>query len=392
MAPLTEATPKRPLKIAILGSRGIPARYGGFETFAEEIARRLTDQGVDVTVFCEATKGGRAMRMGRIKLAYAPVPCRGPLGRILYEVVSLLHCVKGYDVVYMLGYGTSFACWIPRLFGRKVWINMDGLEWRRSKWGPLAKLWLKCMEGIACKVANRLIFDNKALADQVQERRQPSAEISVLAYGAPLVTKTPSTEPLKALDIEPHNYHLMVCRFEPENHILEMVRAAANRESGPPLIVVSNTNTNGAWQKEVLFHASPLVRFLGPVYDQDTLRALRFHSQAYVHGHSVGGTNPSLLEAMGAGNFILAHDNPFNREVLGPMGRYFADEADFADKLWEAEATSERQRRMIGDGARDRAMNNYNWRMVADGYLALLNAEVAHSHTTSQVPVRGATG
>lgn len=391
MSPFTEASPKRPLKIAILGSRGIPARYGGFETFAEEIARRLTDQGVDVSVFCEATKGGRSMRMGRIKLEYVPVPCRGPLGRILYEVGSLLRCIKGYDVVYMLGYGTSFACWVPRLFGRKVWINMDGLEWRRSKWGPLAKFWLKGMEGIACKVAHRLIFDNKALADQVQERRKPSAQISVLAYGAPLVIKTPDVEPLTALGLEARNYLLMVCRFEPENHILEMVRAAANRESGPPLIVVSNTNTDGAWQKEVMCHAGPLVRFLGPVYDQKTLRALRFHSQVYVHGHSVGGTNPSLLEAMGTGSFVLAHDNPFNREVLGPMGRYFVDEGDFADKLWDAERTSERQRRMIGDGARDRVMNKYNWSKVADGYLGLLNAEVAQSHTNSQASVQGAT-
>ncbi len=379
------------MRIAIVGSRGIPARYGGFETFAEEIARRLSDQGVEVTVFCEASKGGRTMRMGRIRLEYVRLFGGGPLGRILYEVGSLLRCRKGYDVVYMLGYGTSFACWIPRLFGRKVWINMDGLEWRRSKWGPLAKSWLKAMEGIACRVAHRLIFDNQALADQVSERRKPQAAISVLAYGAPLVTKTPSVEHLHALGLEAHKYLLMVCRFEPENHVLEMVRAAASRDAGSPLIVVSNTNEDGQWQKEVMAQAGPLVRFLGPVYDQEVLRALRFHCLVYVHGHSVGGTNPSLLEGMGCGSYILAHDNPFNREVLGPMGSYFDCEADFADRLWDAERTSERQRRMVGDGARDRVMNYYNWEQVADGYFALLRAEVTHAPCAPRPSIQSAS-
>lgn len=376
MSSSPDSSTKRPLRIAILGSRGIPARYGGFETFAEEIARRLSAQGVEVTVFCEATKGGRPMRLGRIRLEYVRVPKLGPLGRIWYEVRSLIRARKGHDVVYMLGYGSSFGCWIPRLFGRRVWINMDGLEWRRSKWGWFAKRWLKAMEGMACKAAHRLIFDNLALAEEVQVRRNPPASSSVLAYGAPLVVKPPGVDPLRALGLEAGRFILMVCRFEPENHVLEIVRAAAARDSGAPLIVVSNTSANNAWQKEVMAQAGPLVRFLGPVYDPEVLRALRFHSQLYVHGHSVGGTNPSLLEAMGCGNFILAHDNPFNREVLGPMARYFSDEQDLATKLVEAEQAPERQRRMTGDAARDRAMNHYSWDQVASGYLELLNHEV----------------
>ncbi|MDF1837058.1 MAG: DUF1972 domain-containing protein [Planctomycetota bacterium] len=376
MSSSPDTSTKRPMRIAILGSRGIPARYGGFETFAEEIALRLSAQGAEVTVFCEATKGGRSMRLGRVRLEYVRVPGRGPLGRMLYEVGSLFRARKGYDVVYMLGYGSSFACWIPRLFGRRVWINMDGLEWRRSKWGWFARTWLKAMEGIACKAAHRLVFDNQALADEVQTRRNPSASISVLAYGAPLVVKAPSVEPLRALGLEAGRYHLMVCRFEPENHVLEIVRAAANRTGGAPLIVVSNTSQNNAWQKRVMAQACPLVRFLGPVYDPEVLRSLRFHSQLYLHGHSVGGTNPSLLEAMGCGNYILAHDNPFNREVLESMGRYFVDEEDLGQQLHAAEQAPERQRRMIGDGARDRAMNHYSWDRVAKGYHELLVHEV----------------
>jgi len=382
---------KRPMRIAIVGSRGIPARCGVAETLAEEIARRLSVQGVEVTVFCEATQGGRAVRLGRIRLEYVRLMSGGPLGRLLYEVASLVRARKNFDVVYMLGYGSSLACWVPRLWGRKVWVNMGGLEWKRSKWGFLVRLWLKIMEGIACRAAHRIVFDNQALADEVQARCKPKAQVSVLAYGAHTVTKATDIEPLRAHGLEAGRYMLMVCRFEPENHVLEIVRAAAKRETGAPLIVVANSRADTAWQKEVMAHAGPMVRFLGPVYDQEVLLALRFHCKVYLHGHSVGGTNPSLLEAMGCGSLVLAHDNPFNREVLGSMGRYFMDEADLENKLVAAEDTPDRQRQMIGDGARDRVMNYYVWDQVATGYLNLMAQEMSRPATASEVSLHGAS-
>ncbi len=372
MSDESESQTAKPLRVAILGSRGIPARYGGFETFAQEIAARLCERGVDVSVFCEAKSGGRPVRFGKVRLDYVHAFPKGPLGRIIYDLGCLWRARNKYDVVYMLGYGSSFLCWIPRLFGSRVWINMDGLEWRRSKWGPMARIWLKAMEGIACRVANRLVFDNQALASSVAQRRKVKGEISVLAYGAPVIGKTPDPAKIRSLGLEPGRYMLAVCRFEPENNLLEMVRAAAMRSEGAPLVVVSSTAERTPWQREVMAQAGPMVRFFGPVYDTQVLRALRFHSLAYVHGHSVGGTNPSLLESMGCGSLVLAHDNPFNREVLGEMGRYFADEEDFADKLWDIERMSERQRRMIGDGARDRIVNFYRWELVTEGYLGLI--------------------
>ena len=144
MSPQSKTPSPKPLRIAILGSRGIPARFGGFETFAQEIALRLADHGVEVTVFCEAKPGGRPVRFGKVRLEYVKAPFGGPLARILYDLGGYLRTLRGYDVVYMLGYG-SCVSWrgCRALFGRKVWINMDGLEWRRSKWGPLAKLWLQ---------------------------------------------------------------------------------------------------------------------------------------------------------------------------------------------------------------------------------------------------------
>ncbi|MEZ5975092.1 MAG: DUF1972 domain-containing protein [Planctomycetota bacterium] len=381
----------RPLRLAILGSRGIPARYGGFETFAQEIALRLSEQGVETTVFCEALAGGRPVRYGKVRLEYARAPFGGPPARILYDLFCLWRARSRYDVVYMLGYGSAFLCWIPRLFGTKVWINMDGIEWQRSKWGGFARWWLKSMEGIACRVANRLIFDNGALGHSVAQRRRNLPPQSVLAYGAPVVATPPDVGRLRTMGLEPGRYLLTVGRFEPENHLLEIVRAAAAREGGAPLIVVTSTAERTPWQREVLTHAGRLVRFVGPVYDQEVLRALRYHCLAYLHGHSVGGTNPTLLESMGCGNLILAHDNPFNREVLGEMGRFFADEADLSDKLWDVERMGERQRRLIGDGARDRVINLYTWDHVAHGYLELLSA-FAGSRSPKEPVLREASG
>ena len=381
----------RPMRIAILGSRGIPARHGGFETFAQEIALRLSERGVEATVFCEAKAGGRPVRFGKVRLEYVRAPLAGPIARILYDLGGLLRCRKRYDVVYMLGYGSAFLCWIPRVFGRQVWINMDGLEWQRSKWGPLARLWLKTMEGLACRLAHRVIFDNQALQHAVAKRRKRIAPTSVLAYGAPVQTKAPDAARVRSLGLEPGRYLLAVCRFEPENNLLEIARAAAAREGGAPLVVVSTTEERTPWHKQVMAQAGPMVRFIGPVYDPAVLRALRFHALCYLHGHSVGGTNPSLLEAMGCGNLVLAHDNPFNREVLGEMGRYFVDEADLADKLWDIERMSERQRRLIGDGARDRVVNFYGWNAITDAYVHLLNEELADTQAAANPAFRQAS-
>ncbi len=387
----SETPTSRPLRLAILGSRGIPARHGGFETFAQEIAARLSERGVEVTVFCEAKPGGRPVRYGKVRLEYVRAPFGGSLARVFYDLGALLRARKRYDVVYLLGYGSAFLAWIPRLFGRQLWINMDGLEWRRSKWGPLTSRWWKAMEGLAARWAHRLIFDNQAVALEVAQRRPKLAPHSVIAYGAPVQTQAPDPARVRALGLEPGRYLLTVCRFEPENNLLEIVSAAAQREGGAPLVVVSSTAERTAWQKKVMAHAGPLVRFIGPVYDPAILRTLRYHCQIYLHGHSVGGTNPSLLEAMGAGNMVLAHDNPFNREVLGEMGRYFSDPDDLADKLWDLERMSDRQRSLIGDGARDRVVNFYSWSAVTDRYIELLNESMSPEQTGASAPVRQAS-
>lgn len=360
------------MRLAILGSRGIPARYGGFETFVEELAPRLVARGVEVTVFCEATGEPAPAELGGVRLEHVPAGAPGPLRTVAYDLRCLWRARRDFDVVYMLGYGASFACWLPRLWGSAVWINMDGLEWRRSKWSRLARWYLRAMEGIAGRVATRLVFDNGALAGEIVARRRwRGVERTALAYGAPIV-RAADPAPLFELGLEPGGFDLALCRAEPENHLLEVVRAHVEADLPRPLVVVANTEAGTPYCDEVLAWASERVRFLGAVYEPRTVRALRFHCHTYLHGHSVGGTNPSLIEAMGCGAPVIAHDNPFNREVLGDAGLYFASEAALRGALAAAQAESPAGRRAIGAAARHRIEERYTWERVAQQYARLL--------------------
>tara|TARA_R110002072_G_scaffold125244_6_gene260960 strand:+ start:27674 stop:28825 length:1152 start_codon:yes stop_codon:yes gene_type:complete len=363
--------PSRRKSLAILGARGIPARYGGFETFVEELGTRLVARGHDVTVFCEFQPGPRPTTFKGVKLEYVKAWAPGPARTIQYDLSSLWQA-RRFEVVYMLGYGASFGLPIPRLFGAEVWMNMDGLEWRRSKWGRAAKWWLKFMEGVACKTTSRLIFDNKALADEVRGRRLTTVPYEVIEYGAPLVREPLDPAPLEAFGLKPDGYHIVVARCEPENHLVEIARAGARREGGLPLVIVSNTDADTPYAKIVRGAAGERVQNLGPIYDPSILQPLRQHALSYVHGHSVGGTNPSLIEALGCGNLVIAHDNVFNREVLGWEGRFFSTEGDLAQRLDEVESMDPAKRHEIRKALWDRAASWYSWERITDAYAVLL--------------------
>lgn len=369
-------------RIAFLGARGVPARYGGFETFVEEIGARLVERGIDVTVFCEAEPRlfGGAGRLGAhrgMHLQYVMPWAPGPARTIQVDVTGLIRATAGFDLVVLLGYGAAFAAWLPRVCGAKVWINPDGLEWQRSKWGRPAKLWLSLMEKIACRTADRLIFDNGALADVIGARaggRLP--EHSVLAYGAEPLGPGIDPEPLNELGLTPGMYDLLLCRFEPENHVAEIVEAHRRAAPDRPLVAVANTEVGTTYARETVEQGQGHVRFLGSIYDPSVLAPLRQNARLYMHGHSVGGTNPSLLEAMGAGSVVLAHDNPFNREVLGPQDVYWRDVGELVERIqgWSARTPEDLQ------GARDRNRQrieeDYSWERLADQYARLIHADV----------------
>jgi len=363
------------MKLAILGTRGIPARYGGFETFAEKLALGLCARGFDVTVFCEsgATPGPDTFQGVRLRYEYAPA--LGSLQTILFDMKCLWAARKGYDVVYMLGYGAAPFCLIPRLWGNSVWINPDGLEWARAKWGSVARTYFRVMEWVSLRVANRIIADAEAIETNLANRHGKLRDCTVIPYGCELIETPPAVKLLTEWGLSMGGYYLVVCRLEPENHVLEILQAFQRSKSSRQLIIVGNHLAETRYVAQLRVTRDPRIRMIGTVYDQAKLTCLRYHSFAYIHGHSVGGTNPSLLEAMGCGNLIFAHDNPFNRETLGPWGFYFSRPHELTEVIAQAERQdSELERHREGSRARVRAA--YNWPDIIARYADLLERPV----------------
>jgi glycosyltransferase involved in cell wall biosynthesis len=359
------------MKIAILGTRGIPAHYGGYETFAEKLGTGLSARGYDVTVFCESGESRESDVFQRVKLRNVSAPFLGPLQTILYDVQCLWAARQGYDVVYMLGYGAAPFCLIPRLWGSEVWINPDGLEWARAKWGIIAKSYFRLMEWISLYSANRIIADAEAIAASLADRHGRVRACTVIRYGCDVIEEPSPEPPLSEWNLFSESYYLVVCRLEPENHVLEILRAFQQSRSNRRLIVAGDHLAKTGYIEQLRAVRDPRIRMIGTVYDQVKLTCLRYHSFAYLHGHSVGGTNPSLLEAMGCGNLIIAQDNPFNRETLGPCGYYFANVPGLTKAIDLAER-EDQERARLREACRTRACTEYRWPDVISRYVALL--------------------
>jgi len=359
-------------RLAILGSRGIPANYGGFETFAEELAKRLVQCGVEVTVYCEDSGQAAAedQYLG-INLIHVPAPRLGPLSTILFDLKCLWRARRSFDVVYMLGYGTSLFCFIPRIWGTTVWINMDGIEWARSKWNRIAKMWFRIMEAVAMWTASVVIADADEIKKHLLGRHRRKPKIVVIPYGANKILSPPDQALLSEWQLTANNYYLVVCRLEPENHILDIVEGFISSESEITLAIVGDHETGTPYVEDLVKKSSDRIRYLGTVFDAPKLEALRWHCRTYCHGHSVGGTNPSLLEALACGNRIVAHENDFNREVAGNCAEYFSSSDELSALIREIDAdTRDEGRRDLGQRRID---DIYNWDIVAQAYADLLN-------------------
>ena len=366
---------KKRVRMAVLGSRGIPAKYGGFETFAEELATRLAATGFEVDVFCEAEEKLPEGFYKGVRLIYIKRYRIGPFTTILFDIASFWKARKQYDLVYMLGYGAGFFAFVPRLWKTKVWINMDGVEWARSKWSYLARLWFKSMEWTSIRTASRVIADAEAIKMHLIRRHGSRHECSVIAYGAYPVIAAPNPSGLKNWGLERDRYFLVVCRLEPENHVLEIIRGFIASGSEKRLIIVGEIRNPGPYVSKLIATEDERVLFIGTVFDKELLTCLRFYCHAYFHGHSVGGTNPSLLEAMGCGNLIIAHDNGFNREVLGNTGVFFKDENTIPDVVRKIEEL-EPGHQQLKTGALARIVEKYSWEQIASQYVELLGSDL----------------
>ena len=321
-----------PNTLRILGTRGVPAAHGGFETFAEYLSLYLVAKGWRVVVYCQEDGTGPVFEdtWQGVERVHIPVSQSGPKGTILFDWQATAHAAKHPDLCLTLGYNTAVFCALLRLKGIPNLINMDGIEWSRMKWGPVAKLWFWLNDWAGCWLGNHLVADHPQIKVHLQSRVR-SSKITTIPYGADAVTVN-TVKPLADLGmgLEAGRFWTVIARPEPENSLLEIVQGFSAKPRGMQLVVLGNYNPANSYHSAVMAAASPEVRFVGAIYDKTVVQALRVHSVGYVHGHQVGGTNPSLVEALGAGNAVLAHDNRFNRWVAGDSAMYFNGADDFS--------------------------------------------------------------
>lgn len=359
-------------KIKILGIRGIPAAHGGFETFAERLALYLVERGWLVTVYCQQDGKGAIIEdlWEGIHRVHIPVARSGPLGTIIFDWKSTLHAARLPGQVLTLGYNTASFGLVYRLRGMRNLINMDGIEWHRGKWGKAARAWFYLNDWAGCWLGNHLVADHPEIANHLATRVQRS-KITMIPYGADAV-ESADIGVLAEHGLEAKRYAVVIARAEPENSILEMVRAFSSKPRKVKLVILGRyTPDSNAYHKAVLAAASPDVIFTGAIYDSVKVAALRFYARFYVHGHQVGGTNPSLVEAMGAGSAILAHDNHFNRWVAGEGARYFSDTESCGQQMDVMFANDELIAQMSAF-SRDRHRQAYTWPQILNQYEMLL--------------------
>ena len=356
------------LKIGIIGTRGIPNAYGGFEQFAETLAAALVGKGHEVSVYNSSLHPFKEMHWRGVNI----IVCKdredkyGTAGQFIYD----LNCIKdsqkrNFDVLLHLGY-TSDSIWHSRWPKNCLNIvNMDGLEWKRQKYSWLTKVFLRKAESWAANYADVLIADSKPIQDYLQQKYNKQS--TYIPYPAEIF-KNPDEPVLKKFSLQPYQYYLIVARMEPENNIEVIIRAVLASGQELVYIIGETKNKYGRYLKKK--YSGNQVVFIGGIYDKQTLNNLRFYSKIYFHGHSVGGTNPSLLEAMACGCRIVAHDNIFNREVLGTDADYFSNSEDLKEIISSEKNKTDLDRQVKNNLSKIETF--YSPEQIIDGYEKLL--------------------
>ncbi len=367
--------------VRMLGTRGIPAAYGGFETAAENVALHLVEHGWRVIVYCQ-TRGTGPITVEHwrgIELVHVPVRRDDWISTADFDLRSIAHAVRYRDLCLTFGYNTAILNIAQRVRGIRNVINMDGIEWSRARWGRVRRSILWINERIGGRIGDALIADHPEIARYLSNLVDP-ARIHTIAYGAPTIAAAPDG-PVRDLGLEPGRYLTLICRPILENSILELVRGFSARPRGCRLLVLGSYRRDDPYHRAVLDAASDEVVFPGVIYDAPALASVRFHSLGYLHGHTVGGTNPSLVEALGAGNAVIAHDNLYNRWVAGDGALYFRD-ADEADDRISRLIGDHSLRARLAAASRRRHEQEFTWERIAGRYRELLTRQLAESRTS----------
>lgn len=364
------------MKIAILGTRGIPNYYGGFEQFAEYFSVYLAERGHEVYCYNSHNHKFQDKNFKGVHIIHQHDPeyKYGTFGQFIYDYNCIMDSRKrNFDIILQLGY-TSNSIWFFLMPKKAINItNMDGLEWKRSKYSWPVQQFLKVAEWLAAKSSDYLVADS--LGIQALLKKHYNKESTYIAYGAYPFTN-PDVSILKEYQVEVENYAMVMARFEPENNLDMVLDGSAASSTKTPLLVIGNHNTKyGEYLKEK-FKNFPHIRFMGGIYNIDHLNNLRYYSKLYFHGHSVGGTNPSLLEAMASKAFIAAHNNDFNKGVLKQNALYFKNNQEVASLL----DNSVKSKYLHFIEANFLAIEkDFNWNKINGDYLKLFEECMASS-------------
>ncbi len=360
------------MKIAILGSRGIPNAYGGFEQFAEYVSAGLVERGHEVYVYNSSTHPYQSTTWNGVNIihCYDPENKLGTAGQFVYDLNCILDSRKrNFDVILQLGY-TSSSIWGNLLPSKSTIVtNMDGLEWKRSKYSPKVQSFLKWAENKAIETSDVLVADSIGIQTYLSETYQATS--TYIPYGAHPF-ENPNSSILSAYDLVAHEYGMLIARLEPENNIETILQGLSGSQySGSFLVIGKHDTPYGRYIKNQ-FKSDQRIRFLGGIYDMNKLNNLRYFSNLYFHGHSVGGTNPSLLEAMSSQALICAHNNSFNEAILKQDAYYFSSPQDVT-KVFENVKRQKDQFKVKNN--LEKIKNIYEWAMIIDQYEhCLLNA------------------
>ena len=355
------------MKIAILGTRGIPNNYGGFEQNAENLSAYWVKKGHEVVVYNPDEHPYKKDNWNGVKIKhiFAKESKLGIWGTFIYDFLCLKDAIsRDFDIILNMGYVPSALFFdLKKRTKAKFVTNMDGLEWKRTKWNKILKKFIRFCEKKAVMLSDALISDNPGIRDYYLMVYDKSSYY--IPYGATLFN-TPDEKILEDFSLQKFSYYILVARLEPENNIETILDGYTMSRTPEPFIVVGRTNTKFGRYLVRKYRNNHRIKFVGAIYDYKILSTLRWYSKLYFHGHSVGGTNPSLLEAMASNAYIVAHENPFNRYVLGKDAFYFRTPKDVAKII--KEYTDEFRDVFIPNNRR-KIKEIYNWDKISEEYI-----------------------
>jgi len=366
------------MRIAFIGTRGVPANYGGFETFVEQLGARLADRGHHVAVYCRKAYYQENLDMYRgMHLVHLSSIHSKHLDSISHTALASIHSIRGgNDLAFYCGSGTSPLCWIPRLGGAKVVLNPDGLEWQRAKWGRAAQSYLRLAEHFAARLPHSIVADSNVIRDYYRETY--GRDSTFVAYGADRIPRGTHKARLKSLGVEPEKYFLFVSRLEPENNAHLVVEAFERVKTDMTMMMVGDAPFANEYIAKLKSTSDDRIKFPGAIYGED-YDALRANAYVYVNAMEVGGTHPAILEAMGAGNCVLVSDIAYNTEAVADAGAHFKnrDATDLAVKM-QTLADDPKEVARLGNVAAERAESHYDWDKITDDYERCFNEIIAN--------------